>query len=480
MGIKTFDSCPSTDTSLPLIGNNFTNDITYSTTANMKFPGGWKPSDDKALNPYGGTYSYSQLPTGDYVLEVVPNFSGLTWVGTAPFCGGVVNDCTTGFTDPKFNVYPYRPAQWAGYVSTGEKDNTPYLTDNHVHTPALGCNSCLTGQKVLCSNNTFMDDSSCPGNEVFTDRPYTNNTETNYYNQPGKEAALYPRGVGKCYYPKDIIATDDDLYNLALLKAGKKIHPDLADELAIHYCYETDATGRTCGKDANGNAITKCTRFKADANSENSSQKPCVAWMNYLVGNNKQLEKVDAKSREWCQRAENKDTPLCDCLQRDSCISATGMCPSTARSFYKTMTTEHNNVITSATPPECWYKPCYRDLSYAIPLEQHGPGCTAYANICNQINNMGDSATMSNNQQYLNCTIDAKTGESTSNTDTTTTPAVPAKKSGTTAVVVVLAVVALVVVGIFVVPMFTSVAAATAITSTSVSAVAPALTGVAA
>lgn len=460
-----YNECPWTDS-----GTQSNNTISYATTEGLKFPGGWKPSDNKSLNPYGGIYSYIQDPnTGIYKLDVVPNFSGLTWVGTAPYCSANTKDtCINGFKDPKFNGTPYRPTQWAGYASVGQNDNGSSLLNNTmVRTPARGCNTCQSGNMVLCSNNMFMHDSSCPGYGLLSTAPTIINDETDYYT---KEPAIYPRGVGHCYYPKDIIKTDDDLNYLLHLKNLQSIHPDLADELAINYCYETDPTDRTCGKDGAGNDITKCTRFKADMNSNDSSQKPCVVWMNSLLAYNRQIDKIDNKSREWCEREENKNTPLCDCIQRESCMN-TSTCPTNARKFYKLMTTDHNNIITSATPPECWYKPCYKNLSYAIPIEKTEQ-CTTYANICNQINNLADSATMKDNQQYLSCSLDAKTGAS-NGTDPSTSSTNTSKN---TIVIIVVVFVTLIVVGAAIIPLFSAAAIATTApiaATTSVATTAP-------
>ena len=451
MAIVNYNQCPWTST------DGKTNTITYDTTENLNFPGGWKPdtSSDPALNPYGGTYSYSQDPnTGEYKLKVVPNFSALSWVGTAPACSNNTREACYAFKTVSGSMNN-RPTQWAGYASTSSTDTSKSLLNGMVRTPALGCNTCQGGNMVLCTSNQMMDKTSCPGYGKFSKEPIINNDETNFYDT--EPLSNYPRGVGYCYYPKDIIKTDDDLRQLGILKNDKKIHPDLADELAINYCYDTSPDNRTCGKDGDGANITTCTRFKADLIDPNSAQKPCVSWMNSLLYNGRHIDKIDTKSKEWCSRDTNKDTPLCDCLQRESCMN-TSTCPTNARKFYKLMSTEHNNIITTGTPPECWYKPCYKNLSYAIPIEKPGQ-CTTYANICNQISNLADKATMQNNQQYLSCTLDAKTGTGT--TDSTPTDPIASKNK---VVVIVVAVVALVVIGTVIIPLFSTAAVTTAAT----------------
>lgn len=455
MPIVSYNDCPWTSS------DGKTNSITYDSTENLEFPGGWKPDNDPILNPYGGTYPYNQEPTGEYKLRVVPNFSALSWVGTAPYCNYNTRDDCYAFSKLDGSM-ENRPSQWAGYASKGKDDYGTSLLNGMVRTRAKNCNNCGSGSGnlVLCTSNQFMDDSSCPGYGKFSTKPIIKRDETKYYDNVN--LSYYPRGIGYCYYPKDIIKTDEELIQLELLKNDKKIHPDLADELAINYCYETDTTGRTCGKDGSGNNITNCTRFKADLSDPNSSEKPCVKWMNALLYNNQQLNKIDAKSKEWCSQDRNKDTPLCDCLQRESCMN-TNTCPTTARSFYKLMTTTHNNIITNATPPECWYKPCYKNLSYAIPVERPSQ-CTTYANICNQINNLADKSTMQNNQQYLSCELTANTGTTEPAAENTTST------SKNKVVMIVIAVVALVVVGAIIVPLF-STAAVAAVVPAAASAV---------
>lgn len=397
--VRAFNNCPWT-------GNSWFTDRYENSgdesTSSFTFNGGWKPS----TNTYGGTYNYitrtqSGQTTG-YDLEVVPNWNKLTWVGTAPFCN---NNLPEACRSADFNSYPFKPRQWAGYSS----NNNAAINRNMITTTPTGCNTCSSGNMVLCTYAEQMTNDSCPGFGQFRVSPsvvplLTDNPNNEYYT--GIDSNLYPRGKGKCFYPIDMIQSDDELTKLLDLKKNSKIHPEMADKLAAEYCYRT-VQGATCGKDNDGNDITNCVKYKVDSLDSNSARKPCTIWRSEksASGNTVGRRMLDDYGEQWCNRNANKYTPLCDCIKRDD---RTGGVNIPVRNFYDTITNKYRT-LTSTIPPHCWYQPCETG-SYAIPQLTTEGNCPVSSNVCPQIITGKEGSELDTIKQYSSCTINAADG----------------------------------------------------------------------
>ena len=386
--------------------NNSGPNVTTSNISNLPFKGGWKPpkSVNSTLNPFGGEYGFDKVydsnnKVSSYKLQVVPDWSQLTWIGTAPSCGQLQpNACSSMYRDS-----PIPPKQWAGYTS----DLESYHNQNMQTAFAQGCNGCSVNHNMmLCTLDDQMLPSSCPGYNSFSTKPKVVNlrvdTSGSEYYTP--DASLYPRGVGLCEYPVNIINTDAELSALLRLKNENAIHPDLADNLAANYCYR-DTPG-TCGKDYDGKDITICPKFKVDEKSADSSSRPCTEWIRSKsnTGNTAGRKMLDDLSIQWCNDINHTFTPLCDCLKKDV-RSASINIP--VRNFYNTLTSMSVNPevakLTTAMPAHCWFKPC-TEKEYALPLLTTEGSCPINANVCNQINTSMDQATIEGVNQVLNCT----------------------------------------------------------------------------
>lgn len=403
------------------IGNKTTKDI-GDTSA---YTGGWHPT----TSGQKGTFNYTPTSSGSgYVLEVIPNWDKLTWFSAA---GPNYSDCQDSvpfdlYTTNNQMCTPYGLIkQWAGY-STNYHTGFPSMIS--INRPGCaGCSGSGNNNRILGSFDVEMSGDSCPGyNElkqnpdvVAIDYPYLASRKisnaapssagfygpdklpTNYYQ--GLDPNLYPRGKGKCFYPKDIIKDDSDLQKLSTLKDQKQIPEGLFDSLAANYCYSKVNGG--CGNDLDGIPIIDCVKFKVDELAPNSADKPCIKWRSGKLTTREGREYLDNLSRQWCNTANNANTPLCDCIKKESINGAK------IRDFYKTMTNNHSQLLTTV-PPACWFLPC-QEKSYALEIYNADKNCASVVNICNQINTAVDESVIANNSQYLNCTASANSyGES--------------------------------------------------------------------
>jgi hypothetical protein len=403
------------------------------TTKDLPFSGGWKPPNNK----YGGVYNYQSVlnDKGDiigYNLDVVPNWVAFQWVGNLSWDGGkdcgvnLPGSCNHGVAN---NSVPHI---WAGYTS-GYSPHAPYMIQSTATGCPINCN--VNENFVLCSQAQDMSLDSCPGiqeNAFCTDpskcilptvehKPREAYYSNDYYK--------YPRGVGTCFYPIQMIQNDADLNNLLNLRDTEKIHSGLADELAAKYCFATDKSGSTCGMDTNTMSITKCTKLKVDQESSDSSNKPCVKWFNSVVSTRTDFDSfLNDKGKDWCSVPSNKYTQLCDCFNKSD---RSASFPNKERDFYNFMTSRYDTLMTNI-PPSCWFIPCQTD-SYAIPYINIKDTCPTVSNVCNQIMQGADDSTktyLSENTQTLNCSATGNfnsTGVSATNTDGNV--AVPATSS---------------------------------------------------
>lgn len=406
----------------------------YKSTQSLTFHGGWKPNDDITLNKYGGIYDYDiefqdpnnpdSLPKS-VVLEVVPDWDQLTWMGAAPYCKATKDSCRNAFNDWKDGEWSEHPVQWTGYVASN--GDSKYKRDNNllIQIPNDGCNQCSyeSYPQVLCTKNAQMIPNSCPGysgDHALTKKPTVveldvTAPQNEYYDN--LDLKNYPRGRGKCRYDIDTIQNDEDLRNLLYLKRNKQIHPHVVDELAAKYCYTTVSENeansnipKTCGTNPqDGTSITSCPRYLM--NEHNNLSAPCVSWRNDLIGDashstdNKTF--LDKYAKNWCNNPTNKYSPLCDCINKDT-NNATK--PIAARTLYHDLTTTYsdildgNNTTTPPVPNECWYEPC-KNNSYSIPLLSEQSDCKSINNVCNQINQAGPDGKniIANNSQFLVC-----------------------------------------------------------------------------
>lgn len=399
-----FRDCPWTGKTL--LNEKKQSDTGSVDTSSFPFSGGWRKDNDIINNEYGGSYNYEPRITGGqtegYYLDVVPNWDRLTW-----------NACTNNPTISTCKNLDFleSPKNWAGYAS-----DTVSGTTNFIKKEPEGCNNCILNESMLlCTYNDQMLPSSCPGNGMFSLGPSVAPI-TDYYND---DITKYPRGKGKCYYPINLIQNDNELSSLLTLKDSNRIDPNLADNLAAKYCYQT-VTDTTCGEDTDGTPITHCIKYKVDEKANDSATRPCTRWRSSLanIDNTQGRRFLDTYSEQWCNNEENKYTPLCDCIQRDSTSEVYSR---PIRNFYDIMTNNYSNVvnkdatITTAIPTQCWYKPCELG-SYSIPVIATEMVCPVDANICNQIDFAKDG-TISNTQKFLTCSIDKSVAVATAAAD---------------------------------------------------------------
>lgn len=424
-----FDECPYTENSW---GSTKYDSVTTDndTTVNFNFSGGWYP-DSASSGRYLKT---DKIDPGSgevlgYYLDVVPNWGGLSWYSGASNEWGTCGthgpqDCENA-VDSRTNqkIFP----NWAGY-SSNRIDNPNFMWTQ----TATGCAGCLTGNRVLCTINRDMYPNSCPGFNSFSNGPSvvakqpTSGKYNGFDTLSGYYANLnstdYPRGKGKCFYPKDTIQSDTELTTLLNLKNQDKIEPKLADDLAAAYCYKT-VTDSTCGENLNKNVINHCTKYKVDSYSQDAANKPCIKWRNSLIQNDANSKRTDGKSFldsvaiGWCNDPNNKYTPLCDCIKKESINDAVASNP--IRNFYDVLmkVSLETNKELIGVPPQCWYRPCQIGNTYAMELLNVSGECPATLNICNTVNVAKDGGAITDTSQFISCTIDEN-----KKTEQTTTP----------------------------------------------------------
>jgi hypothetical protein len=405
-----FNECPVTEIKKPGSYNDIW-EMTRDSTSSFNFSGGWKSTTDSQPT----NYNYTSTPNG-YELDVVPNWSNLTWLsGTGKgwgFCG--LHSPEECYTYTEYDAKPLK--NWAGYISNSRSGEDYMIVQQPVG--CTQCGSLPSGNRVLCTSNTEMDINSCPGHDKFSNPPSiiplgsTRGNYGGYSMDSGYYANLnansYPRGRGKCLYKFDTIKTDKDLTELLALKNNSLIHPDLADELAARYCYSS-IPGVTCGKDFDGNIINNCIRYRYDElTSTTDNIKPCVTWRKSKINEGISGRNfLDSYAEAWCNNINNKYTPLCDCFKKND---NNGAIP--VRNYYELVTNQYKT-LTDVIPARCWYKPC-KSNEYSIEKLEPQEVCNAKVNVCNQINNIKDTGSIDVKQQYLSCSID---GESSTVTD---------------------------------------------------------------
>jgi len=387
--------CPNTQT-FNVSKSQSLNDISTSgtqSTSNLHFPGGWYSDTDIKNNPYGGSYTYrayhdKTLNKPAYALNVVPNFQNNTWITNA--CTSTPNICSPNSINYNlpYNLYP---KTWTGYKS----NNT--INEGINITVPPNCTECNGKGLVLCSTDTQMSLDSCPGSSgiyKFKNPIYVANTDNYFLNTSDK----YPRGMGTCIYPADIIQDNDDLINLMALRNTNMIHPELADTLGLNYCYSPIqlGPGQGCGFDAENKLITDCNVYYFDKYSPHSLISPCVQLVDRLIETDVGRILLNEQNNQWCNKIEHTYHPLCDCI-KSNVNDPNG--PIKARTIYQELSDILIPRIPESIPKTCWFTPC---TTYAMPIYDNAP-CPEININCNNIIDNGGKSVIDHNNQYINC-----------------------------------------------------------------------------
>jgi hypothetical protein len=353
---------------------------------------GWKKTPVTSNGKtYNGVYGYNDT-AGGFLLDVVPNYKNLTWVGTAPSCGINYKDqCSASNWEPTPDGY--KPQIWTGYTTNRNLGSGGIQVQPN-------CNGCTSGgHQILCTTSTSMTNDSCPG--FNTSPPMSNppipKINDNYFSNIS--TSDYPRGVGHCFYGTDMVKNDTDLSILQNLYERDKIPKGLYVELGLNYCYKQTKSG-ACGTDSNNNSIRKCTNFQIDNVNNIGPATPCQKLINDLKDNG-QRSTLSTRNTNWCNKDENKNTALCDCINSDRPPEIT------IRNIFHILTDVTLNSKAAAVltvPKECWFPPCTK---YALPTYNTITPCTSYNLNCNNINiiDRQSKAIYEANAASINCSL---------------------------------------------------------------------------
>jgi len=384
----------------PIANSNSISNSGNESTSNLPFPGGWYSDTDKKNNPYGGSYTYrayrdKTLNKPAYTLDVVPNFQNNVWiVGNSDTCLAVPESCSPNAINYElpYNLYP---KTWTGYRT----ENPKFPTNDGINVTNIPkCGGYCDGKGyLLCSTDTQMSLDSCPGSTgiyALKNQIYVAET-ADYHNVP---VDRYPRGMGTCIYPADIIQDNDDLVNLMALRDNKMIHPELADILGLNYCYSPIqlGPGQGCGVDFEYQLIQDCNIYYYDKYTGDTNS-PCVKLVDKLIESDIGQMLLNEQNQQWCNNIDHIYNPLCDCIKADVNTDPNG--PRLARTVYQELSDILIPRIPESVPKKCWFTPCD---SYAMPIYDKAP-CPKTDINCNNIIDANGRSFVDNNRQYINC-----------------------------------------------------------------------------
>jgi len=375
-------------------------------TSHLPFPGGWYSDTDIKNNPYGGNYTYQKyydktLNKDAYALNVVPDFQNNSWIFDNA-CNGNPNLCSPNTINTKlpYNLYP---KVWTGYITSNDKSTNNGIDispPTNQSCPGYYSGYCKNNEGLtLCSTDTQMSINSCPGATgmfALKNRIYIAET-TDYHNVSTNE---YPRGMGTCIYPADIISDDNDLINLMALRNTNMIHPELADILGLNYCYSPVqlGPGQGCGFNSDRQLIQDCNVYYYDKNSPNKVvNSPCVQLVDRLTETYTGKRLLNKQNNQWCNDINHTYNPLCDCIKADVNNGPNGPIP--ARSAYKDISDLFIPGVQDTIPKKCWFTPC---TTYAMPIYDTTP-CPETNVSCTNITVKDGKSVIDHNNQYVNC-----------------------------------------------------------------------------